>query len=208
MTFFMMMRDSVETLADWITDETRLRSSYRRLAASRLPVNLYSAHAQMQRRAATLLHGADQNSGSWEELDGRQYVDDVRGDRTSLHLGGAAGGVALSSRDGGGLLAAAGTGTLFITNVEKFTPAARHVLCRIVETGRYTPVGDPYPRPVNCRLIIATPKPLAALARSFAVEWELVDALGHIALRAENVVNALKAEALLQTYPGRLAAAS
>lgn len=203
-----MMRESVETLADWITDETRLRSSYRRLAASRLPVNLYSAQAQMQRRAATLLHGADQESGSWEELDGRQLTDDLRGDRASLLLGGAAGGVALSSENGRGLLAAAGTGTLFITNIEKMTPAARRVLCRIVETGRYTPVGDPYPRPVNCRLIIATSKPLIALARSFVVEWEVADALGHIALRTESVVNALKAEALLQAQQSRLAAAS
>ncbi|MGB7926067.1 MAG: sigma 54-interacting transcriptional regulator [Pyrinomonadaceae bacterium] len=162
----------------------------------------------MQRRAATLLHGADQESGSWEELDGRQLTDDLRGDRASLLLGGAAGGVALSSENGRGLLAAAGTGTLFITNIEKMTPAARRVLCRIVETGRYTPVGDPYPRPVNCRLIIATSKPLIALARSFVVEWEVADALGHIALRTESVVNALKAEALLQAQQSRLAAAS
>jgi sigma-54 dependent transcriptional regulator, acetoin dehydrogenase operon transcriptional activator AcoR len=204
----MMMRDSVETLADWITDETRLRSSYRRLAASRLPVNLYSAQAQTQRRAATLLHGADQESGSWEELDGRQLTDDTRGDRTSLLLGGAAGGVALSSKDGRGLLAAAGTGTLFITNIEKFTPAARHILCRIVETGRYTPVGDPYPRPVNCRIVIATSKPLIALARGFVVEWEVADTLGHIALRAESVVNVLTAEALLQAQSNCFAAAS
>jgi DNA-binding NtrC family response regulator len=203
-----MMRDSVETLADWITDETRLRSSYRRLASSMLPVNLYSAQAQAQRRAATLLHGADERSGSWEELDGRQFADDLRGDRTSLHLGGATGGVALSSKDGGGLLAAAGTGTLFITHIEKLAPAARHVLCRIVETGRYTPVGDPFPRPVNCRIIVATSRPLAALARSFAIEWEVADALGHIALRAESLVKAFKAEALLQIHPSKLAAAS
>jgi len=203
-----MMRDSVETLANWITDETRLRSSYRRLASSRLPVNLYSAQAQMQRRAATLLHGADETSGSWEELDGRQLADDLRGDRTSLLLGGATGGVAPISQDGRGLLAAAGMGTLFITNIEKLAPAARHVLCRIVETGRYTPVGDPYPRPVNCRIIVATLKPLTALARSFVVEWEVADALGHVALRAESVINALKAEVPLQIHPSCLAAAS
>ena len=202
------MRDSVETLADWRTDEARLRSSYRRLAASRLPVNLYSARAQVQRRAATLLHGMDKVSGSWEELDGRQFADDVRGDRTSLLLGGATGGVALSLEEGGGLLKAAGTGTLFITNVEKLTPAAQHVLCRIFKSGRYTPFGDPYPRPVNCRLIIATPRPLAALARSFLVEWELADAFGQIALRAESVVGALQAEDFLCTHPSKLAAAS
>jgi DNA-binding NtrC family response regulator len=162
----------------------------------------------MQRRAATLLHGADQESGSWEELDCRQLADDLRGDRASLLLGGAAGGVALSSEDGRGLLAAAGTGTLFITNIEKLAPAARRVLCRIVETGRYTPVGDPYPRPVNCRIIIATSKPLMALARAYVVEWDVADTLGHVALRAESVVNALKAEALLQAQQNRLAAAS
>jgi sigma54-dependent transcription regulator len=150
----------------------------------------------------------DKRSSSWEELDGRQFADDVRGDRTALHLGGATGGVALYSREGGGLLTAAGTGTLFITNVEKLTPAARHVLRRIMESGRYTPFGDPYPRPVNCRLIVATPRPLVALARSSLIEWEFADALGYIALRAESVVNALQAEALLDTHPSKLAAAS
>jgi sigma54-dependent transcription regulator len=150
----------------------------------------------------------DKMSGSWEELDGRQFADDVRGDRTALHLGGATGGVALSLGEGRGVLAAAGTGTLFITNVEKLTPAARHVLCRIIESGRYTPFGDPYPRPVSCRLIIATSRPLAVLARSALVEWELADALGHIAVRAEMVVSALMAEEFLQTHPSELAAAS
>jgi sigma54-dependent transcription regulator len=169
-------------------------------------VNLYSAQAQMQRRAATLLHGADKMSGSWEEFDGCQLADDVRGDRASLLLGGATGGVAPVSQDGRGLLAAAGMGTLFITNIEKCAPAARHVLCRIVESGRYTPVGDPYPRPVNCRIVVATARPLTALARSFVIEWEVADALGNVALRAESVINALKAETLLQT--SRLAAAS
>jgi DNA-binding NtrC family response regulator len=147
-------------------------------------------------------------SGSWEELDCRQFADDLRGDRTSLLLGGAAGGVALSSKDDRGLLAAAGTGTLFITNIEKLAPAARHVLCRIVEAGRYTPVGDPYPRPVNCRIVIATSRPLFALARSFAVEWAVADTLGHIALRAESVVNVLTSEALLQAQSSCFAAAS
>src|SRR5437868_8906626 len=97
------MRDRVETLADWRTDTSQLRSSYRRLAASRLPVNLYSAKAQMQRRAATLLHGIGDGAGPWEELDGLQLVDDTRGDRTSVLLGGTAGGVALAFKEKTGL---------------------------------------------------------------------------------------------------------
>jgi sigma54-dependent transcription regulator len=150
----------------------------------------------------------NERTGSWEELDGRQFADDVRGDRLSLLLGGAAGGVALQPQESMGLLAAAGAGTLFVTHIEKLAPAARRVLYRIIETARYTPVGDPYPRPVNCRLIVATARPLTALAHSFLVEWEVADTLGSIALRAESVVNALKAETLLQAHPSRLAAAS
>ena len=125
------MRDRVETLADWRTDTTRLRSSYRRLAASRLPVNLYSARAQSQRRAAMLLHGIEGGASSWEELDGQELADDTRGDRTSVLLGGTTGGVALPFKTG--LIAAAGTGTLFLTNIDKLPERARHVLCRMVE---------------------------------------------------------------------------
>jgi transcriptional regulator of aromatic amino acid metabolism len=156
-----------------------------------------------------LLHGLANGPGSWEELDCLQLADDERGDRASLFLGGATGGVALSPAAGGkGLLAAAGTGTLFLTHIEKLTPAARRVLASIIAAGRYTPVGDPYPRPYSCRIIVATSRPLQALARRFAIEWELTDVLGHIALRAETVINALEAEDFQHTHPGSLAAAS
>jgi transcriptional regulator of acetoin/glycerol metabolism len=202
------MRNSVTGLAEWKADILQLQSSCRRLAASRLPVNLHSATALMQRRAATLLHGMADGPGSWEELDGRQLADDERGDRTSLLLGGATGGVALSRSAGRGLLAAAGLGTLFLTHLEKLSPAARHVLCRIVETGRYTAVGDPYPRPINCRLIVATTVPLNAMARNSLIEWQLADVLGHISLRAESVISALDTMPIFQHHPGSFAAAS
>jgi sigma54-dependent transcription regulator len=162
----------------------------------------------MQRRAASLLHGMDVMSGLWEELDGLHLADDERGDRTSFLLGGTAGGVALPPLPRCGLFAAAGAGTLFLKNIEKLSHAAQHVLCRIVETGHYTPVGDPYPRTVNCRIIVGTTRPLMELARELLVEWRLADMLGHIALRAEDVINALEAEGLYRTHPGNLAAAS
>jgi sigma54-dependent transcription regulator len=171
-------------------------------------VNIYSAQAQLQRRAAALLHGKGLEQSSWEELDGRQLADDERGDRTSLLLGGATGGVALTPASrSAGLLARAGTGTLFLTHVEKLSPAARRILSSIAANRRYTPVGDPYPRSVNCRIILATSQPLQALARSFQLEWELADTLGHIAIRAESIIGALESEDLI-SHPSSLAAAS
>jgi transcriptional regulator of acetoin/glycerol metabolism len=202
------MRDSVEALFDWRTDKARLKSSYRRLADSRLPVNLYSARAHQQRQAAMLLHGIADGTGSWEELDCRQLADDARGDRTSLLLGGTACGVALDMQESKGLLTIADTGTLFLTHVERLPPAAQYVLLRIIEAGRYTPVGDPYPRPLSCRIIVATHRPLAALARSLLLETGLSDALGQISLRAENVIRALTSEDFLTNHPSRFAAAS
>ena len=171
-------------------------------------MNLYSAKAQVQRRAAALLHGMDETSGQWEELDGLHLADDKRGDRTSFLLGGTAGGVALPSQPRRGLFAAAGAGTLFIKNVERMSAAAQHVLVRVIETGHYTPAGDPYPRMVNCRIITGTAMPLAELARELMVEWRLADLLGHIALDAEEVVAALGAEGFYKAHPGDLAAAS
>lgn len=203
------MSNNVTGLAEWKADITQLRSSYRRLAVSRLPVNLHSATAHLQRRAATLLHGVGGVTGSWEELDGRQLADDERGDRTSLLLGGASGGVALTlPAMNRGLLAAAGLGTLFLTHLEKLPPAARNVLCRFIETGRYTPVGDPYPRPINCRIIVASTRPLSVLARDFLIEWRLADVLGHISLRAESIVAALETREVFAHQPGSFAAAS
>jgi DNA-binding NtrC family response regulator len=156
-----------------------------------------------------LLHGVCDglSSSLWEELDCRELADDERGDRISLHLGGALGGVALTSLSKG-LLAAAGQGTLFLTHIEKLPPAARHVLCSIVEAGRYTPVGDPYPRPINCRIIVASTQPLSQLARHVSIEWRLADLLGHISLRAETVVNALETRQFFKAQPGSFAAAS
>jgi transcriptional regulator of acetoin/glycerol metabolism len=201
------MKDGSGTVLDYEADEARLRSLYRRLAASRLPVNLYSARAHWQRTAAALLHGMEKGSGSWEELDGRQFADDVRGDRTALYLAGATGGVAhTSTREG--LLAAAGAGTLFLTHVEKLAPAAQRVLTSIVGTRRYTPVGDPFPRSISCRIIVATHQPLLALAHNLTVQWNLADALGHISLHAEKVIQAFKSEDIYESHPGTLAAAS
>lgn len=162
----------------------------------------------MQRRAASLLHGMEETSSLWEELDGQHLADDERGDRTSFLLGGTAGGVALPPIARCGLLAAVGRGTLFLKNIEKLSRAAQHVLCRIVETGHYTPVGDPYPRTVNCRIIVGTARPLMELARATVIEWSLADMLGHIALRAEDVISVLEAEGLFRTHPSSLAAAS
>ena len=162
----------------------------------------------MQRRAATLLHGIEAGTSLWEELDCCQLADDLRGDRASLLLGGVAGGVALSSIGKSGLLASAGAGTLFISHLEKLAPAAQKILYRIIESGRYTPVGDPYPRPVNCRIIVASKRPLIELANSFMLERELADVLGRISLRAEDVIHALEAKRIYQSHPGNLAAAS
>ena len=148
----------------------------------------------------------ESGTGPWEELDGQELADDTRGDRTSVLLGGTAGGVALPFKTG--LIAAAGTGTLFLKNIEKLHESARHVLCRIIETGRYTPLGDPFPRPVNCRLIVATRQPLAAMARAFQVEWGLADTLGHISLRAETVLRVLAADPIINKHHDALAAAS
>ncbi len=155
-----------------------------------------------------LLHGMDEGTGSWEELDCRQFADDARGDRTSLFLGGVACGGALAPASSRGLLASAGTGTLFLTFIEKLPRAARHVLCHLLASGRYTPVGETQPRPITCRIIVATRQPLATLARNFLVEWDVANTLGHITLRAENVISALEAQDFLKSHPGSLAAAS
>jgi transcriptional regulator of acetoin/glycerol metabolism len=202
------MKEIVIKLDDLRTDTDGIKSSYRRLVKARLPVNLYSARAQMQRRAATLLHGIDEASGSWEEFDCLHLADDERGDRTSLLLGGAVGGVALKHLPHAGLIAAAGTGTLFLKNLEKLSHQAQHVLCRIIQTGRYTPVGDPFPRPVVCRLIVGTHRPLAELANRLVVGWRLVEAFGHITLRAEDVLEVLEKRDIFKTHPSSLAAAS
>ncbi|PYS48584.1 MAG: hypothetical protein DMF68_12645 [Acidobacteria bacterium] len=200
------MKDSLTSLANRRTDVERIRSSYRRLVTARLPVNLYGAQAQVQRRAATLLHGLDEESLSWEEFDFIHLADDERGDRTSLHLGGAAGGVALNFHSG--LIASAGTGTLYLANLEKLGYRAQHVLCSLLRARRYTPVGDPFPRPLGCRVIVGTRRPLFELARRLIVRRELSEALGHISLSAEEVLSVLGAREFYTGHPGSLAAAS
>ena len=200
------MKDSATSLAYRRTDAERIRSSYRRLVTARLPVNLYGAQAQVQRQAATLLHGLDEGSLSWEEFDLVHLADDERGDRTSLHLGGATGGVALNFHSG--LIASAGTGTLFLTNLEKLGYASQHVLCCLVRAQRYTPVGDPFPRPLGCRIIVGTQRPLMELARRLIVRWELAETLGHISLSAEDVLSVLEAKEFNKSHLGSLAAAS
>jgi two-component system response regulator HupR/HoxA len=204
-----MLKEGFAKLVDRQTDKARLESSYRRIVMARLPVSLYGAQAQTQRRAATLLHGIDGRSGSWEELDCNRLADDERGDRTSLLLGGVAGGVALTNFRKQGLIESAGRGTLFIRGIEKLSPRAQHVLCSIIDAGRYTAVGDPFPRPVGCRIIVGTDKPLADLALSSVVCRELVGSFGFIALDAKEVIRVLDGRnEFLRAHPGNLAKAS
>ena len=200
------MKDCVTSLAYTIADIERIRSSYRRLVTARLPVNLYGAQAQVQRRAATLLHGLDEGSLSWEEFDFIHLADDERGDRTSLLLGGATGGVALNFNSG--LIASAGTGTLYLANIERLSYGAQRTLCSLVRARQYTPVGDPFPRPFACRIIVGSRRPLLELARRLIVRWELAEALGHISLSAEEVLSVLDTRGFYNSHPGSLAAAS
>lgn len=202
------MKEIVSKPVDLRTDAESIKSSYRRLVTARLTVNLYSARAHMQRRAATLLHGLDGGSNSWEEFDCLHLADDERGDRTSLLLGGAVGGVALKNLTHAGLLAGAGTGTLFLKNLERLSHQAQGVLCSIVQARRYTPAGDPFPRPVVCRLIVGTCLPLTELARKLIVGWKLAEACGYISLKAEDVVSVLERKDFYQSHPGSLAAVS
>jgi hypothetical protein len=46
------------------------------------------------------------------------------------------------------------------------------------------------------------------MARDLVVDWGLADMLGHIALRAEDVIGVLEAEESFRAHPSRLAAAS
>ena len=203
------MRNGIEkVLGTSLAGEASTRSLYRRLAASRLPVNLYSADAQMQRTAAALLHGMRQGSGSWEELDGRQLADDVRGDQTALLLAGVTGGVAHTKAESRGKLAAAGTGTLYLTHIERLPPQAQRVLASILEAERYTPVGNTYPRAILCHIIVATCRPLMMLTNSLNVQWRLANALYRIALSAEEVVSLLEMKDFYESHPGTFAAAS
>ncbi|HEX8845185.1 MAG TPA: sigma 54-interacting transcriptional regulator [Pyrinomonadaceae bacterium] len=150
----------------------------------------------------------DEGSGSWEELDCLHLADDERGDRASLLLGGATGGVALTKHQRVGLLASTGTGTLFLFNAEKLSYGAQRVLCSVVEKGRYTPVGDPFPRPLGCRIIVGSQKPLAALASSLIVGRRLAETLGLVSLSAEDVIKVLEPRRFYKTHPGSLAAES
>jgi len=150
----------------------------------------------------------DEASNSWEEFDCLHLADDERGDRTSLLLGGVVGGVALTNYSHAGLIAAAGTGTLFLKNLDTLSRPAQHVLCSIVQSGRYTPIGDPFPRPVGCRLIIGTSMPLEELARRMMVGWQLVEACGYVSFGAEEVLSALESKGFFKSHPSSLAAAS
>ena len=202
------MRNGVEILFPRICAEESQRSSYRRLAVARLLVNVYSGRDLAQREGATLLHGIGDGPGSWEELDCRQLSDDWHGDRTSLQLGGATGGVVQSKASGQGLISRAGTGTLFIHHFEFLPRAAQRSLCSIVKAGKFTPVGDPFPRQIVCRIVIGSLKPLEAMAGLFEIDTEVGQVLGSIAVAAEDLIKVLRPKTSLISHPSAVAAAS
>jgi transcriptional regulator of acetoin/glycerol metabolism len=200
------MKRSIENVFVRRTEEESLRSSYRRLSVSRLHVNVYSVREDMQRQGAALLHGLEDAPGSWEELDCRQLADDKHGERTSYVLGGTVGVAVLDNLGKNGLLGLAGTGTLFISHFEMLSRPGQHALCQIVKSGHYTPIGDPYPRRIACRIIVATSQSIEEMARSFRISGEVEEVLGNIAIPAERIVDAFLAKANFNTHPSLVAA--
>jgi hypothetical protein len=78
-----------------------------------------------------------------------------------------------------------------------------------VDAGRYTAVGDPYPRAVNCRIIVGTDKPLAELMSGSQTCQELAGAFGIITLDAKEVIRVLEGRNdFLISHPSSLAKAS
>ena len=149
----------------WIGDGgtvEALSARIRGLAGASVPVLVHGESGTGKELVARALHRLGDRAGKpWLALNCAELAEGMIESELFGHRRGAFTG-ALRDRDG--LLAAAGGGTVFLDEIAELSRAAQAKLLRAVEEHHVRPIGSERSRPIDCRIVAATNRDLAAAA--------------------------------------------
>ncbi len=143
-----------------VADEamTRLYALLERLAAADLPVLVYGETGTGKELAASAVHAFSHRAKHpMLTLNCAALQETLVESALFGHVAGAFTG---ASHDKQGLLEAANGGTVFLDEIGEMSPSSQAKLLRVLETRRFTRVGDVKEREVDIRIVAATNRDL------------------------------------------------
>ena len=139
----------------------RLRETIAKLARSQAPVHISGESGTGKELVAHLIHDRGPRAGQpFIAVNCGAIPHDLIESELFGHLKGSFTG---ASADKDGLFQAADGGSLFLDEVAELPPAVQVKLLRAIQEKRVRPVGATQERPVDCRILSATHRDLAAL---------------------------------------------
>jgi len=142
---------------------SRMRDQVIRAAGTRLAVLLQGETGTGKECVARAIHRhSAQGDGPFVAINCAAIPESLLESELFGHVRGAH---SSATRDRAGLLAAADGGTLFLDEIGDMPPALQAKLLRVLESGRYRPLGGGQELRADFRLVSATHQPLTACIR-------------------------------------------
>ncbi len=154
-----------EAFEDIITRSQAMRQIFQyveAIARSPLPVLITGETGVGKELIARAIHIASRRHGEFVPVNVAGVDDNLFSDTLFGHKRGAFTG---AERDRKGLIEAAGRGTIFLDEIGDLAMESQVKLLRLLQEGRYYPIGSDTPRPSDARIIVATNADLEAAQR-------------------------------------------
>jgi DNA-binding NtrC family response regulator len=130
------------------------------IAATPLPVLVTGETGVGKELVARALHALSGRSGAFVPVNAAGLDDTLFSDALFGHK---RGGFTGADRDRAGLIEQAAGGTLFLDEIGDLVPASQVKLLRLLQEGRYYPIGSDVQKASDARVVVATNRDLAVL---------------------------------------------
>jgi len=162
-----------EAFAPTITQNTSMRSIFQyaeAVATTPLPVLITGETGVGKELIAQSVHKASGRSGQFIAVNVAGIDDTLFSDTLFGHK---RGGFTSAESDRKGLIEQAADGTLFLDEIGELSQESQVKLLRILQEGRYYPIGSDIPRLSNARFIVATNRDIEEMVRNSTFRRDL-----------------------------------
>ncbi len=164
---------NAEAFASTVTQNASMRSIFQyaeAVATTPLPVLITGETGVGKELIAQSVHKASGRSGQFIAVNVAGIDDTLFSDTLFGHKRGS---FTSAESDRKGLIEQAGDGTLFLDEIGELSQESQVKLLRILQEGRYYPIGSDIPRLSNARFIVATNRDIEEMVQSGAFRRDL-----------------------------------